>query len=63
MNIPGNLIGSICDGNMSQEYSKFDGDNRRSEWDTMRFWEVFGGPDNIAILLISPMEMWIEQLI
>ena len=23
---------------------------------------VFGGLDNMAILLISPMELWIEQL-
>ena len=22
----------------------------------------FGGPDNMAILLISPMELWIKQL-
>ena len=24
---------------------------------------VFGGPDNMAILSISPMELWIKQLI
>ncbi len=23
---------------------------------------VFGGPDNMAILLISPMELWMKQL-
>ena len=23
---------------------------------------VLGGPDNMAILLISPMDLWIEQL-
>jgi hypothetical protein len=23
---------------------------------------IFGGPDNMAFLLISPMELWIKQL-
>ena len=30
--------------------------------DLSEIQHVFGGPDNMAMLLISPMEVWIKQL-
>jgi hypothetical protein len=30
--------------------------------DLRKIQRVFGGPDSMALLFISPMELWIEQL-